>query len=219
MAEVVKANATLLRDDGFTKRRHCFNRVTPAGLVHVVNFWQHPKEPPAWTEIPGIRERGYGTFRLDFGVFVPEMTRMHGAHSSWVNEPTCDLRMTIGQLIHGNGQGDWWWPLSDTNAELVAASALLEHGLPWLDRFRHQDDVLDGFRTVGPLGIGMSPGGALDIAQMLTGLGQHAEARAVLENYLQQPVHQNHATYLADYLPSIGHPDLVPRVTAKDREY
>ena len=79
--------------------------------------------------------------------------------------------------------------------------------------------MLDGFRTVGPLGIGMSPGGALDIAQMLTGLGQHAEARAVLENYLQQPVHQNHATYLADYLPSIGHPDLVLRVTAKDREY
>ena len=219
MAEVVKANATLLRDAGFNKRRHCFNRVTPAGLVHVVNFWQHPKEPPAWTEIPGIRERGYGTFRLDFGVYVPEMIRMHGAHDTWVNEPTCDLRTTIGDLIFGNGQGDWWWPLSDANAEQVATSALLEHGLPWLGRFRHQDDVLNGFRANGPFGIGMSPAGALDIAQMLTGLGRHDEARATLERYLEQPVHQNHATYLAAYLPSIGHPDLVPRVTAKDREY
>lgn len=117
MAEVVKSSATLLREAGFNKRRHCFNRVTAAGLVHVVNFWQHPKEPPAWTEVPGLRERRYGTFRLDFGVYVPEMTRSSPPRSGWVNEYNCDLRQTIGQLTRGDDQGDWWWPLSDSGAE------------------------------------------------------------------------------------------------------
>jgi hypothetical protein len=56
MAEVVKASAGILRDGEVKKRRHSFNRQTAAGLTHVVNFWQHPKEPPAWTEVPGLRE-------------------------------------------------------------------------------------------------------------------------------------------------------------------
>ena len=216
MAEVVKASASLLREAGFKKRRHCFNRVTAAGLVHVVNFWQHPKEPPAWTEVPGLRERRYGTFRLDFGVYVPEMTRSSPPRSGWINEYNCDLRRTIGQLTRGNDQGDWWWRLSDNEAEGVAMAALVEHGLPWLDQFPDHEAVLDGFRAVGPLGIGMSPAGPLDVAQMLAGLGRRAEARAVLERYVRQPVNAGHAAYLVDYLPSIGHADLVSRVTVED---
>lgn len=151
MAEVVKANAGLLREAGFKKRRHCFNRETEAGLVHVAYFWQHPKEPPAWTEVPGLRERRYGTFRLDFGVYVPEMTRSGTPRSAWVNEYNCHLRRTIGRLIGGDEAGDWWWPLSDTRAETVARSALAEHGLPWLDQFPDHDAVLQGFRSAGRL--------------------------------------------------------------------
>ena len=216
MAAIVKANAPLLREAGYKKRRHCFNRVTPAGLVHVVYFWQHPKEPPAWTEVPGLRERLYGTFRLDFGVFVPEMTRSQPSRSDWINEYNCDLRTTIGKLVRGDDQGDWWWPLADTDAEDVATSALVEHGLPWLDRFPDHAAVLDGFRTGGPFGIGMSPAGALDIAQMLTGLDRPVEARAVLEGYVQQPVHRNHAEYLMKYLLDIGHADLISAITIRE---
>jgi hypothetical protein len=216
MAEVVNANAGLLREAGFKKRRHCFNRKTDAGLVHVVYFWQHPKEPPAWTEVPGLRERRYGTFRLDFGVYVPEMTRSGTPRGDWVNEYNCDLRRTIGELIGGDEAGDWWWPLSDANAETVARSALVEHGLPWLDQFSDHDAVLRGFRLGGPFAIGMSPAGPLDVAQMLDTLGRHDEARTVLEAYVSQPVHQSHAYYLADYLPGIGHADLVSRVQVRD---
>lgn len=219
MAEVVKASAGLLRDAGFKKRRHCFNRETDAGLIHVVNFWQHPKEPPAWTEVPGLRERRYGTFRLDFGVYVPEMTRSKTPpRNGWVKESICDLRRTIGQLLGGDNAGDWWWPLSDSNAETVARSALVEHGLPWLDQFPDHDAILRGFRSAGPFGIGMTPAGALDVAQMLDALGRHDEARTVLEGYVSQPVHQSHAYYLADYLPGIGHADLVPKVQVRDRQ-
>ncbi len=51
---------------------------------------------------------------------------------------------------------------------------------------------------------------------MLAALGRHDEARAVLEGYVSQPVLQSHAYYLAEYLPSIGHADLVPRVQVRD---
>jgi hypothetical protein len=213
MAKVVSANVGLLREAGFRKRRHCFNRETDAGLVHVVYFWQHPKEPPAWTEVPGLRERRYGTFRLDFGVFVPEMTRSGSLRGHWVNEYNCNLRRTIGQLSRGDDQGDWWWPLSDPDAEEVARSAIVEHGLPWLDQFPDHDAVLNAFRSAGALGIGMSPAGPLDVAEMLDALGRQPEARVMLEDYVRKPVHQNHAYYLADYLSSIGHADLVPRVS------
>lgn len=190
MAEVVSANAGLLRGAGFKKRRHCFNRQTDAGLVHVVHFWQHPKEPPAWTEVPGLRERRYGTFRLDFGVFVPEMTRSGAPRSDWVNEYNCDLRRTIGQLTRGDDQGDWWWPLSDPDAEDVARAAVVEHGLRWLDQFPDHDAVLNGFRSAGPLGIGMTPAGPLDVAEMLDALGRHHDARVVLEKYVDEPVQE-----------------------------
>ena len=74
MRQIVGEHAPSLKAAGF-KRRHCFNRHADDGLVHVVYFWMAPKEPPAWTEVPGLRERLYGSFRLDFGVYVPEMNR------------------------------------------------------------------------------------------------------------------------------------------------
>lgn len=219
MAEIVKANASLLRGAGFKKRRHCFNRKTESGLVHVAYFWQHPKEPPAWTEVPGLRERRYGTFRLDFGVYIPEVTRSGTPRSDWINEYNCHLRRTIGRLAGGADAGDWWWPLSDPNAETVARSALTEHGLPWLDQFPDYEAVVRAFRSVGPLGIGMSPAGPLDVAQMLDALGRHEETRAVLEGYVDEPVNQSHAYYLAEYLPKIGHADLVSRVKSRDLQH
>ena len=100
--------------------------------------------------------------------------------------------------------------------EEIARSALVEHGLPWLDRFPGHDAVLNGFRTSGPSGIGMSPAGPLDVAQMLDALGRPQEARAVLKTYVDQPVNQSHAYYLRDYLAGIGYGDLVPRIRYLD---
>ena len=159
MAEVVESCAPVLKQAGFRKRRQSFNRRTSAGLVHVVTLWMHPKEPPAWTEVPGLRERGYGTFRLDVGVHVPEMTRSHTPRSSWVNEYDCHLRRTAGQLA-GDELGDRWWPLADPEADAWALSALESLALPWLDRFPDHDAIVETFRADGPLPIGMSPAGA-----------------------------------------------------------
>lgn len=215
MAEIVAANASLLKDVGFRKRRHCFNGTMESGIVHTVNFWQAPKEPPAWTEVPGLRERLYGNYRIDVGVYVPEMTRSHTPRSSWINDYDCDLRRTICQLITGRDLDATWWPLSEPAAEQRARAALVDYALPWLGSFPDQDAILGHFQA-GPSSIGMSPAGALDIATMLTGMGRGSEARAVLETYVNQPVLGGHAQYLAEYLPKIGHGDLVARVRSRD---
>lgn len=214
MAEVVAEHAPLLKAEGFKKRRHSFNRQMESGLVHVVNFWQHPKEPPAWTEVPGLRERRYGTFRLDFGVYVPQIRRTGSPRSEWINEYNCHLRRTIGQLQ--GSREDLWWPLDDGRSIELARRGLERDGLPWLSRFADHDDVLEAFRTGGPFPIGMSPAGGLDLADMLYALGRKREAREILEEYVAKPVLRSHADYLANYLRNAGQSDLVERITTKD---
>lgn len=214
MSEIVAAAVPTLREAGFRKRRHSFNRTTTSGLVHVVHFWMAPKEPPAWTEVPGLRERRYGSFRLDFGVWIPEITRGKQPPGSWINEYNCDLRTDIGRLLSGD-YVDFWWKLKDPEAKSHAMSALINHGLPWLSQFPAQSAVLAAFHQRGPLSIGLSPAGPLDIAEMYQSMGRPQLARQILEDYVSKPVVGGHLHYLSEYLPAIGHPDLVDRLQAK----
>jgi len=210
MANVVKLSALDLKDRGFKKRRYGFNRHTSDGLVHVVHFWMAPFEPPAWTEVPGLRERRYGGFRLDFGVWVPEMARLGRPRSDWINEYDCQLRATIGRLISPDGNHDFWWDLHHHEAAAAARAALHEHGLQWLDRFPTKAAIVAAFEAGGPFEIGMSPAGALDIADLYTALARDDDARRTLERYVDEGVLPTHASYLAEYLLARGCDDLVP---------
>jgi len=212
MSVIVRECSPLLKQRGFRKRRYGFNRTTTEGLVHVVHFWMAPFEPPAWTEVPGLRERRYGGFRLDFGVWVPEMERMGPPRSDWINEYNCELRATIGRLIDPGSWADFWWDLQREDAAQTAETALLKQGLPWLDRFATKADILLAFETEGALAIGMSPAGALDIADVYVSLGQGEDARRTLEDYVSSPVNGGHAKYLAGYLVDRGHADLVGQI-------
>ncbi len=216
MAEIVALSTSLLKDLGFRKRRHSFNRHTDAGLIHVVKFWQAPKEPSAWTEVPGLRVRLFGTFRLDFGVFVPEITRMGTPTSDWINDYNCHLRTTIGELMHE--PGDFWMPLANPESDRWALDCIQGFGLPWLDQFPDHQHILDAFNSGGFDRIGMYPAAPLDIAEMLAALGRSAEARTMLETYASRPDHGPHAHYLVDYLTRIGHADLVARVIPSSLE-
>lgn len=211
MAAIVKANTPRLKEAGFRKRRYGFTRSTTDGLVHVVHFWMAPFEPPAWTEVPGLRERRYGGFRLDFGVFVPAMTRTGSPLSPWINEYNCHLRRTVGQLFEPN-RSDYWWDLHDQGAAVAAQTALHDLGLPWLDRFPSTAAVLEAFEELGPLPLGMTPAGGLDIADLYESLDRREDARRTLAHYVATPVLANHADYLSGYLTERGRADLVPLI-------
>lgn len=216
MAAVVKFSAPTLKAEGFRKRRHSFNRATTDGMVHVINFWQAPKEPPAWTEVPGLRERLYGTFRIDVGVWLPEMKRMGTPRSDWINEYNCHLRRTIGQLMRPDDRGDLWWPLFDPDAAAVAKAALLGHALPWLARFPSKESVIESFERDGPLTMGMGPAGGLEIADLYGALGRCDDERRTLETYVTRGVLKSHAVYLEKYLVERGYPDLVGQIKTRD---
>lgn len=217
MKNAVATSSPDLKAAGFHKRRHSFNRVNPNGLVHVVHFWMAPKEPPAWTEVPGLRERLYGSFRVDLGVRVSEITRGKQAKhpGAWVNEYDCDLRVGLTQVMTGEF-GSAWWSLDDPSSATFARTGLLESGLPWLDQFEDQGAVVAAFeRAKEPWEVGMTPAAGLDIAQIHAAQGRTADERRTLERYVATPVHAAHAEYLRDYLPTVGHPDLVAIVTVR----
>lgn len=214
MREIVSRHAPTLKGLGFRKRRHCFNRTVGDGMVHVVCFWMAPKEPPAWTPAPGLRERRYGSFRLDFGVYVPEMTRSHQPRGPWINDYDCHLRRTIGQLVTGS-TSDFWWRLDDPSVTVAAGVALERHGLPWLSQFEDRASLLAAFESHGATAIGMSPAGPLDIADVLRAMGDLRRERSVLEEYVASPVLPNHASYLSEHLRSRGHGDLIERITTR----
>ena len=214
MAKIVAEHAPLLRSEGFKKRRHCFNRPVGDGLVHVVKFWMAPKEPSAWTEMPGLRERLYGSFRLDFGVYVPEMTRMSSPRTGWINDYNCHLRRTIGHLLPGP-HDDFWWALDNPDASVQAGEALTLFGLPWLGQFPDRQAVLDAFEASGPFPLGLSPSGGLDIADVYRAIGRRADERRTLEEYVAEPMLRSHVSHLSGYLIAQGHDDLVPRIKTK----
>ena len=215
MAAVVAQHAPRLRAAGFRKRRHSFNRTVGDGLVHVVHFWAAPKEPPAWTEVPGLRARLHGTFRLEVGVHVPEMTRTGTPRSaSWVNEYDCHLRRTAAELL--GEEGGLWWRLDHPGAAAEPGRVLEEHALPWLDRFPDRAALVAAFERDGWLALGMGPAAPLDVADLHRATGRPDDERRLLEAYLAEPVLRHHADYLAEHLRARGHPDLVERITVVD---
>lgn len=212
MSAIVADHAAALKEAGFRKRRHGFNRAAEDGLVHLVHFWMAPKEPPAWNEVPGLRERRYGSFRLDFGVFVPQMQRLGTPRGSWTNVYDCQLQETVGRLLTGEYR-EFWWRLDADDASSDAGDALQSVGLPWLDQFPDAAALLDAFDEKGATGIGLSRAGAIEIADLCRARGEEARERRVLEAYVAEPHLRSHVDVLERYLTKHGHDDLVSEIT------
>jgi len=156
MKEVVTAIAPDLKIAGFRKRRHCFNRSTGLGVVQVVSF-QMPqyRVPPGWPVPPGVVN---GSFTINIGVHVDALSDeivQDGSALGWVNDYNCQVFERIGALLQGDDRDrravapssslvDIWWSLAAAGlAADTARHALLERGMPWLERFRTRQAVVD----------------------------------------------------------------------------
>lgn len=217
MALVVQASAPMLKEHGFRKRRHSFNRPVEDGLVHVIRFWMLPFEPPAWTEVPGLRERQYGTFAIELGVYVPEMARLSTPRSNWINPWDCQIRPSLGRLIGFDGGADVRWPILDERAPATAYSAVADHALPWLDAHRTKDHLLNAFEAEGLSALGMPRFGVLDFADLYAALGRPADQRRVLLDLLEQRMEPAPADYLRTYLKTRDCGELVDLIKLRTR--
>jgi hypothetical protein len=88
----------------------------------------------------------------------------------------------------GDNRADLWWSLDDDHSSDAAGEALVLHVLPWLDRFPDKLSILDAYDQAGSVGIGLSPAGALDIADLCSGLRLAAKERRILRA-LRTPAH------------------------------
>lgn len=209
MQQIVRDTMPLLKAAGFRKRRHGFNRRVEAGMVHVVSFQMGPYEPPGTEEIPPFRIDLYGRFAVNLGIYVAEMVLEDWqVPKEWVNEAQCQLRKRLGELVT-DGASDLWWFLDEPSAASSdVADALSEFGLPWLDRFLTRADLLREWRSKGPLALGMSPRGPIEIAWMLADSDRQA-AESLIRTYLAEDLAPGHREWLAKILPTRGFGHLV----------
>jgi hypothetical protein len=207
MKEVVRELHPLLKEHGFRKQRHTFNRECEPGLVQVVNFQMGPYDPPGTVEIPGFRENLYGKFAVNLGIFVEEL---HGYFSreprpKFVGEYYCEIRRRLGEMMPG--EGEYWWSL-DANPVAVAADvrrALEDHGLPFLESLTSRDVIIRAWYRTGD-SIGFPPRGALAIALLHWERGEKEVAEKLVRTYLGSELAPAHRDYVKDLVARLGLP-------------
>lgn len=189
-----------LKERGFRKRRHTFNREPEPGLIQVVNFQMGPYDVGDPVEIPGLRENLYGKFAVNLGVFLEEIhaSLAEFDRPKFVAEYHCEIRKRLGELIAD--EGEVWWNLEHEPTVLAADvdDALQGSGFPWLDSLASRDAILQAwYRTENE--IGLAPRGQLVIALIHWHRGEEEIALRLLREY----VRQEHAPGQAEYVNGV----------------
>lgn len=215
MKRVVSAFHPLLKEAGFRKRRYTFNRPAGDDVVHVINFLQGPYDPPAWTEIPGLRTSVYGRFSVNFGVFIESAWQVASGLPATqrklaVNEYDCQIRRRL--VGPDNREPADWWELGDLSA-VPRVDGLLRTGvLSWFADFSTSDAIISMLEAQPPssrevTGIaGVPPDGLLAVYIHL-GRRQQPEAEAALQRYLAAQdgeAHPSHREYVEAFAAQHG---------------
>ncbi len=193
----------ILKAAGFRKRANSFNRSANDGLVHHVSVQLGSYDPSGKHAIPGLVANLYGRYRVNLGVYGPEMNRMGQPRSTWANDNDCQLRWGLGDFMPGGF--DQWWDLRDRLSVEEVSRVLAETALPHLDQFTTAQHVLDAWEESGPRAFGpITPeAAALDVADLLIARGRRDDARLLLESYVESVSlgdHTGHKQYLRTYL-------------------
>ena len=193
----------VLKPAGFRKRANSFNRSVSDGLVHHVSVQLGSYDPSGKHTVPGLLPDLYGRYRINLGVYVPEMKRMGSPRSTWINDYNCQLRWGLGNFLPGGF--DQWWDLRDRLSVEEVSRVLAENALPRLDYFDNADRVLEAWEAEGPLAFGpITPkAAALDVADLLISRSRREDARELLVSYVEAVSigdHAGHKQYLRKYL-------------------
>jgi hypothetical protein len=126
--QIEKTVFKYLKPQGFKKKGRNFNREVENGIIQVVNF-QSGQYPVGGSEIPGLKDNLYGQFTINLGVCVENLFRLQWPNkkSTFYREYDCQIRVRLGQLLHGK---DEWWPLTK-------------------DSDKAGNDIIKGLSTIG----------------------------------------------------------------------
>ena len=174
----------LMKAAGFAKRGRSFNRPAEDGIIHVLNFQSGQYPLGKNYVVPGLRESLYGDFTINLGVHLPQVFELEtpDVPPVFLQEYDCQIRIRLGQLLTDGV--DVWWSATDSVEETAARfPGLVEKfALPFLERFRTQEDVINEWRNAGELPF-CNPGrSSLIAAVLLHADGDLAEATMALQN-------------------------------------
>ena len=207
MAAIVKAVHPRLKEAGFRKRRHTFNRSAEPGVIQVINFQMGQKLPPGAEPIPPIRLDLYGLFTVNFGVAVEEAwllsrRQREVAFPGFVNDYDCEIRERLAQLL--GRPTDVWWELLPNHNQLATeiGDAILGHGTNWLEYRATREKILDLWTAGGLKALPMPT--ALPIVMILRYLDRPGEAAQALRAYYADITRHAHKRYVHDVAQELG---------------
>ena len=137
---VVPQVQPVLKQAGFRKQAHTFNRTVEPGLLQVIEYQMRPYAPVGLVEIPGLRENLYELFTVHLGIFIEEAWRLDVGQfgpdgpprvKDWANDYDC-------QLLIDNLAGEsmnYMWPLDDPSVGPAMVDLLHSDAFVWFDRF------------------------------------------------------------------------------------
>lgn len=193
MAALVKAIHPRLKDVGFRKRRHTFNRSAEPGIIQVINFQMGQRSLQ-------------GQFTINFGIAIEEAWSLRrrdsaGQFPAFVSEYECEFRQRLSQLR--GEQRDIWWDLSrQARASAEIGDVVLGEGTTWLEARATRENILAIWRTGGPVALPSST--PLPIVAILSHLSRSDEAAATLRGYYGEIAQVSHQWYVHDLGRHLG---------------
>ena len=193
MVAVVKTIHPRLKDVGFHKRRHTFNRSAEPGIIQVINFQMGQRSLQ-------------GQFTINFGIAIEEAWSLRrrdsaGQFPPFVNEYECEFRQRLSQLR--GEQRDIWWDLSrQARASAEIGDVVLGEGTTWLEARATRENILAIWRTGGPVALPSST--PLPIVAILSHLNRSDEAAATLRGYYGEIAQVSHQWYVHDLGRHLG---------------
>jgi hypothetical protein len=193
-----------LKAQGFQVRGRTFNRSTDDGLTQVIHLQLGAADPPGTTYFPGLRENLHGLFTVNLGVYVPEVSELHGGGlpGSWVQAYHCTIRDRLGPA--SGSEQDLWWQARDTPDVIAAVQPLLlSYGLVFLERFRSRDLILAELEgQCANLRHCTVP--RIVSAIILARRGQVDAARSLLAAQARESLNRNHPAYVRELAERMG---------------
>ena len=207
MAALVKAIHPRLKEVGFRKRRHTFNRSVEPGVIQVINFQMGQKLPPGTRPIPPFRPNLHGRFTVNLGVAIEEAWLLNRrgqdvTFPDFLNEYDCDIRERLGQIL--GERKDVWWKLPANPNKLATriGDTLLHQGAAWLDSRATRERILQIWEKDGLAALPSTT--ALPLVMILRHLDRSAQAEQALRSYYDTITVAAHQQYVHDLAEELG---------------
>lgn len=194
----------LLKPLGYRKQRNTFNRKAEEGIIQVINLQasmyniESPESRKVKEEMLGPVP-AYGTFFLNFGIWISEIaeaqSERYGDISDFVPDYRCQIRTRIGSLLGNDVLLSLDGDLDTTTTEVL--QLIKDYGLSFLEEFETRSKILAKLESHKEDRAYWIPTPLVDASIMYLHQGDKARAQELLQkHYYQSESHKSHREYL-----------------------